>query len=243
MAYTMDELRSRGFAGREAPASPLDFDTSGDMWKAVREIAREEARAVAPKLVKGQVSGGLSAVDQRTDFQRNTETQADGGRYPVAKSFYPATAGEQQWALQKPGGGGLLLLGPEKTTTDKDVGDMVHRDGSQAMSGRLTLSGDPVLVNDAARKGYVDTKETPAAAQQKADVAENSANQYTASYAYSKAQADARYADVAHTHSQYSATSHNHDAAYVNLTEVSKSTSSTLPSGQAWVITPVGSAI
>jgi hypothetical protein len=41
----------------------------------------------------------------------------------------------------------------------------------------------------------------------------------------------------------YAAASHNHDALYVNLTEVSKSTSTTLPAGQAWVITPTTSAI
>ena len=41
----------------------------------------------------------------------------------------------------------------------------------------------------------------------------------------------------------YAASAHNHDAAYVNLTEVSKNTSGTLAAGTAWVVTPTTSAI
>lgn len=228
MAYTVDTLRQQ-----YTNQPPLDYDVPTDFWGAVKEEAREAARAVSPKLVKGSLASSLGS-DQRVDFQRNSALGPDGKRYPVAQSFYPATSGNDVWGIQQPEGGGVVVLGKEKNTADKDVDDMVHRDGSQSLQGDLSLYRNPILPQHAANKTYADSK--------LADAPSSVTTSNIGNAQVTDAKLASNYAASTHTHN-YAATTHNHDSAYVNLTEVSKTTATALPAGQAWVITPTGSAI
>lgn len=189
---------------------PLDYDLPTDFWGSVKEVAREEARAVSPQIVKGSLVGGLGS-DQRVTFQRNSALAADTKKYPMAASFYPATSGADVWGLQRPEGGGVVVLGPEKNTVDKDMTDMVHRDGSQAMTGRLALSGSPLFPNDASTKAYTDTKiPDSAAAVSNSNLATNSVTtSKIGTGEVTDAKLASNYALTSHTHA-YAATNHSH---------------------------------
>lgn len=211
--YTADALRQQ--YAQQAP--PLDYDVPTDFWGSVREVAREEARAVSPKLVKGTLASGLGS-DQRVDFQRNSALGPDGKRYPMAASAYPAASGQNVWGIQRPEGGGVVVLGPEKSTTDTEVTDLVDRAGTQAMQGDLSLYRSPIFPQHASNKAYTDTKITDAAGQV------SNANLATSAVTSSKigtgevtdAKLASNYSLTTHTHN-YAAATHGHGTHFHTL--------------------------
>lgn len=130
------------------------------VWKEISQQQGSVAGSQGVKVVRGQVT----AVDanNKVRMRRPQNDAPDGPAYPVLTPAYIPVVGD--WVTGLEVDGGIWILGRPAKGTDRDVGDLgsnkLERNGSQAMTGHLTLptSSDPSGAHQAAKVKQVEER-------------------------------------------------------------------------------------